>query len=258
MDRLGAYGVYRNNANDRDSRPARTRRQEEAAKTDKAKAAKKTENTPVQLSDRAKALLEELKKTYSNMDFMVADYESDEEAQSYLSRGTKEFSVLIDPETLEDMAANQETKAKYLGLLDEATSKLGELKEKLGGEGSEVKSLGVSIGKDGSLSYFAELEKAGEKQRERIEESRERRAEEEKEAERAEERKRRSAERSGSSRSADRTEASRQSGYPNGPVKSVRVTADSVEELYQKIKSVDWSAVKPSGAPAGSKFEFTV
>ena len=34
----------------------------------------------------------EIQKTYSNMDFMVADYESDEEAASYLSRSTKEYS----------------------------------------------------------------------------------------------------------------------------------------------------------------------
>ncbi len=253
MDRLGAYGMYRASGNDRDSRSARTRRQEETDRADKAKEAKKTSDKPVQLSDRAKALLEELKKSYTNMDFMVADYESDEEAQSYLSRGTKEFSVLIDPETLEKMAADSGTKAKYLGLLDEATSKLGELKEKLGEEGTEVKSLGVSIGSDGSLSYFAELEKSSEKQRERIEESRERRADEEKEAERAE-KKRRSEERN----SADRTGAFGQTGRPQGPVKSVRVTADSVEELYQKIRNVDWNAVKPSGAPAGNKFDFTV
>ena len=52
------------------------------------------------------------------MDFIVADYESEEEASAYLSRGTKEYSVLIDPELLEEMAADGKTKEKqeiYIG-----------------------------------------------------------------------------------------------------------------------------------------------
>ena len=37
------------------------------------------------------------------MDFMVAEYEGDDEAAEYLSRGTKDYSVLIEPELLEKM-----------------------------------------------------------------------------------------------------------------------------------------------------------
>ena len=42
-----------------------------------------------ELSDKAKALLEELQKKYSNMDFFIAEYDSDEEAASYLNRGPR-------------------------------------------------------------------------------------------------------------------------------------------------------------------------
>ena len=42
-----------------------------------------------ELSQGAKDLLSELQKKYGDMDFFVADYSSDEEAQRYLSRGNK-------------------------------------------------------------------------------------------------------------------------------------------------------------------------
>ena len=57
--------------------------------------AKAANTTPVELSAKAQKLLEQLKKTYGNMDFMVADYKDQEDARSILSRGTKEFSVLF-------------------------------------------------------------------------------------------------------------------------------------------------------------------
>ena len=55
------------------------RRNERADKSDKTAGTKDTE---VQLSDKAKALLEELKSKYGNMDFFIADYSTEEEAQS--------------------------------------------------------------------------------------------------------------------------------------------------------------------------------
>ena len=59
-----------------------------------------------QLSKGAQKLLEKLRNTYGNMDFMVADYKSAEEAQSVLSRGTKEVSVLFSSEELEKLASH--------------------------------------------------------------------------------------------------------------------------------------------------------
>ena len=52
------------------------------------------------LSGRAQAYLENLRKTYSNMDFMVADFDKGDNAKEILSRGTKEISVLFSSEEL--------------------------------------------------------------------------------------------------------------------------------------------------------------
>ena len=67
-----------------------------------------------ELSQGAKDLLNEMQKKYGDRDFFVADYSSDDEAQRYLSRGSKEYSVLIEPELLEKMAADESVKEKYL------------------------------------------------------------------------------------------------------------------------------------------------
>jgi len=213
---IASYGAYQKDYYDNSvkekstGRAARTGRKE---KTDK--------DSQVKLSERAEKLLQELKGKYGNMDFIIADYETDEEAQEYLSRGTKEYSVLIDPETLEAMASDSETKQKYMGIIDEATGKLDSLKEQLKGEDDTVIRFGINVDKNGTVSYFAELEKMGEKQRERIEQSREERAEE-----RAEERRRNR-----------RAEGRPEDFIAPNRGKRTRVTADSVEEACAFVKA---------------------
>ncbi len=183
----------------------------------------------VKLSDRAKNLLKELRQTYGNVDFMVASYSSDEEADTYLSRGTKDFSVLIDPEELEKMASDEDTKKKNLGIIDEAMGKLSDMKDKLGDKKDQVTRLGVSIDKNGTVSYFAELETLSEKQRERIEEAKENKKEEE-------------------------------GGYiQSSRVKRTKVTADSVDGLFDKINNVDWSKIKEEKPdPEMNRFDFSI
>lgn len=175
MNRVNSYGAYQNSYYEGtiQNRKEQEKKVEAVKKNEEAKSSKQ----PV-LSSRAKQLLKELQKTYGNMEFMVGSYETEEEAKSYLSGGTKEYSVLIDPEELEKMASDESVKKKYLGMLEDATKKLTDMKAQLGSREDEVVHMGVSIGKDGTMSFFADLEKLSEKQRERIEEKREERREE--------------------------------------------------------------------------------
>ena len=236
MSKVNGYSVYQSNyyTNTIQNR----KEQDKTQKSDSASKASmtgKTEPNTVQLSDKAKALLQELKKQYNNMDFFVADYDTEEEAASYLSRGTKEFSVLIDPEELERMAEDEEVKNQNLALLDEAVGKLGDMKEQLKEteNGDQVIQLGVTIGKDGEVSYFAELEKVSERQKDFIEKIRADKKEATKEA--AEE-----AQKAESSKIA----GSKQDAYIFEKSKRTTVYAGSVEELLEKIANVDWNAVK--------------
>lgn len=250
MSRIDSYSVYQSSYYENNT--AKSKKTKETDKTDKT--GKTDKNSQVQLSDRAKKLLEELKKTYGNMDFIVADYESDEEAAQYLSRGTKEYSVLIEPELLEEMAADTETKEKYLGMLDEATGKLADMKTQLGDKADEVTRLGVTIGKDGMMTFFAELEKVSERQKERIE-----KAKEEKADNKAVSKKEAEEEKDDKTVSGKETEEIKNSKTISEKSKKTTVYASSVEELLEKIQNVHWSQVKAAEVPVtGSKFDCTI
>ena len=243
MNKVNGYSVYQNNYYDNSVRnkekQAKTSGTNQTRKTDSTK---KTDKNPVQLSSRAKALLQELKKTYNNMDFMVADYESDEEAASYLSRGTKEYSVLIDAEELERMAADDDVKKQNLSLLDDAVGKLDEVKDQLGDHKDEVVRMGISIGKDGEMSFFAELEKAGERQKEFVDKIR---ADKKEAAEKSQ---------------ADKTDPRHPQQYKYEHSKRTTVYASTAEELLDKISNVDWDSIKEETTVPmpGDYFSFSV
>lgn len=231
MEKIGSY--YQSSLYDR---TAKTGKESTAAKTAETRSEKTgKEKAAPALSTAAQKLLKELQKTYKNMDFIVADYETDEEAAEYLSRGTNEYSALLSPDELEKMAADEDVKKKNMEILDGAVEKLDEMKTQLGDKGADVTRIGISIGNDGEVSFFAELEKNSEKQRERIEKSREEKRAESKEAE---------------------AEKYMQAGRPG---KRTTVYASSVSELAEKIAQVDWESVKEERYDfSGQRFNFSV
>jgi len=257
MSIVNHYGMYQKYSYDTGMK---NRKPKDASATEQQGSTERTHETEkesgsvdsrVQLSEGAKKLLEELQTTYGNMDFFIADYHSEEEAQSYLSKGTKEYSVLIDPETLEKMAKDSETKEKYLGVLEDATGKLSQMKEGLSEEeGSVVKSLGISIDNDGKVSYFAELEKMSETRKEHIQKSKE-------DAETQAEEERKTAQKE----EQERLSNARREKEPHFPrtTKKVSLQADSTEDLLEQIRAVDWSQIKATEqVNTGTKFDFSV
>ncbi len=209
-------------------------------RTDSSRAGKNTgtnkaaNTTPAKLSKSAQKVLDELKKKYGKMDFMVADFEGDEEAKEILSRGTKEFSVLLSTDELEKMADDESYKEKNMDRIDGAVKMSERINARFdvsdASGSAEVKNIGISFNSDGTTSYFAELEKSSEQQKERIEQSREKRAEEKKASEKKE---------SGSKR--------------------VTIKASTEDELLEKMKQIDWSKVKEEKAEtSGSKFDYSI
>ncbi len=220
MNKIESYSTYQMNFYEN------TVQNKKAENEVKSNQTEQTKTTQPELSDAAQKLLERLKATYKDMDFMVGEYSSDEEAATYLSRGTKEYSVLMDPETLEKMAADKKTEEKYLNVLDNAKADFANIEAKLGDEGKEVTHLGISMNKDGKVSYFADLEKMSDKQMERIEKNKETKKEQAAAAEKK---------------------------------KKARVKADSIEELKEKIKQIDWDKIKAEQPmESGSKFDYSI
>ena len=237
MSRIGNIDAYvQNMYNERTQDAAETAPAEapkmDASRMDKAQTAKaESTSSTVELSDAAQKLLDELKEKYSNADIMVANYSSDEEAQEILSRGTCEYSVLIDPETLEKMAADEDTKNQYLTLLDDSMEELDDVKEQIeeSGDGTTLVNIGMTINADGTTSLYAQLAKASTEQRERIE-NRSTKAEE------------------ASTNIEEARDAIVALRNMPEPVQKTTVTASSVDELLEDIKNVDWSNIPVTDA----------
>lgn len=263
MSKVNGYSAYQTSYT---SSAVQSRK--DAVKADKTTSAQKSENGretgTSRLSDAAKAMLKDLQKQYGNMDFIVAKYETEEEAASYLSRGSKEFSVLIDPDELEAMANDSEVRKQYTDQLDRAVEQLQSMKEQIQLEEGEVLHLGVSIDKDGVMSFFADIAKSNAKLHEKQAASRAKtqaayearmtkRAEKKKAEQKAAEKKAEKAEteQKAAEKKAEKAKNEQlaaekletQDGTAVQTVQRVRVSGSTAEELLENIRNVDWSQV---------------
>lgn len=154
----------------------------------------KLDETYAGLSDAAKDYLEELKEKFGDIDFFIADCASDEEMQRYFAMGTKKYSCVISSATIEQMATDEEIRAKYEGIIDGADEKLEEVKqevtEELGEEAAnQIESFAISIDDQGVVTYFAKLKESNAAYYEKLKEKRaeDKEAEEKKAEEKKEE-----------------------------------------------------------------------
>ena len=125
----------------------------------------KLDETYANLSDEAKAYLEELKAKFGDIDFFVADCATEEEMNRYFAMGTKKYSCVISSAIIEQMATDEEVRAKYEGIIDGADEKLEEVKqevkEELGEEAAEkIESFAISVDENGVVTYFAKLKES--------------------------------------------------------------------------------------------------
>ena len=191
---------------------------------------KKKVEDEVELSEAAKTLLAELKEKYGDIDFFVAEFSTDEEAQYYHNQSTKKYSCVIDPQTLEEMAADEAVKEKYVGIIDTADEKFEQVKEELGEGADQIKRMGITVDKDGVVTYFAELTKQTVRmQEDRLNEQKAIRAEK-KEKEAKAERKKDEKEKVDHAPVADKENEK--------PADLNKVTASTIEELTAKIKEL--------------------
>ncbi len=150
----------------------------------------KLDKTYESLSDEAKDYLATLKEKYGDIHFFVADCSSDEEMNQYFAMGTKKYSCVISTDTIEKMATDEETRAKYENIIANADEQIEEMKEQISEEVGEeaaeqVQFVGFSIDDNGVVNYFAKLKDSNDSYYEKLAEKR---AEEKKEAKEEEKR----------------------------------------------------------------------
>ena len=122
----------------------------------------KLDKTYEALSDEAKDYLASLKEKFGDIDFFVANCESDEEMGKYFAMGTKKYSCVISSELIEKMATDEEARAKYEGIIANAGEQIEEMKEEakeeLGEEAAEqIEFVGFKVNDNGVVEYFAKL-----------------------------------------------------------------------------------------------------
>ncbi len=208
-----------------------------AAKSEKSEETKKTYTGgrtvgKPQLSEKAAKYYEQLKEKYGDMEFVLVSKDRMEEVKKNAAAygSANKTVVLIDDEKIERMANDEEYRKKYEGLIEKGRQQMKSMAEKLGPNES-VKGFGMQVNDDGTLSYFAAMEKSSKAMNEKLAEKR---AEKKAEAKAADKKAQKE-------RALERLQEKR-SEKPNFDPDSVEtVSADSVEALLDKISELDFS-----------------
>lgn len=193
------------------------------------------------LSSKAQEYLKNLRKKYSDYDFMIGN--SADDIKSLSKTGSKEFSVIFSTAEIERMANDEKYAEEKMQAVEGAVKMCKRICEENGyvsaygensGENGTINKIGVVVDDNGKMKLFAELEKSSAKQKERLEKSRAKHAEEKKAAEKK-----------------------KKNPYEKDDKESVKRTtieADSEEELLEKLKELRWDKVKDSHS--GDRFNF--
>lgn len=196
------------------------------------------------LSEKAQKYYEQLKKKFSNMDFILVSSDMKESAQAQAGQyaNPNKMVVLIDEEKIEKMAVDENYRKQYEGIIGNAAVKLAQVKDSLSATGASVKGYGMKVDDGGNASFFAVIDKSLAAQRERIEAKREEKAEAKKKAE-----KEQREERLEELRKGDKT------GRSDKTEDLVTVTANSVEELLRKVNDIMYASMSDTVMTEGEK-----
>lgn len=199
------------------------------------------------LSKKAQKYYDQLKKKFSNMDFILVSADMKEEAEANAGKygSNKSLIVLIDDEKIEKMAEDAQYREKYEKVLRGATTQFAQMKQDLGSNADNVKAFGMKVNDNGTASYFAVIDKSLATQKKRIEEKAEKNREDKKKAEQQERK--------------DKLDGK----YSDSAKDEVTVTASSWDELLKKINDTigEWygnSVRTQEESWVGQQFDYTI
>lgn len=212
---------------------------------DKSQVSKTSQKTvgDAQLSDKAQAYYKELQEKYSDLDFVLVDDASvdgaEEKAAKY-ANGNK-IMVLVDEATIEKMAEDEEYRAQYEGIIESGVAQLDNMQNQFGSVAGNVKTFGIRVNNDGTISYFAVVDKSLAAQKERIQKNAEKKAEAKEAAEKKAEEKK--AEEKAEEKKAEKVEEADKTSQTGKMEDLVSVSASSFEELIKKIQNTVYAGL---------------
>lgn len=186
-----------------------------------------------ELSEKAQKYYEELKKKYSNMDFVLVSSDMKEAAKAQAGNfaNPHRLVVLIDEEKVERMASDENFRKQYEAVISNAAVKLPQMQKRLANN-SSVKAFGMQIDDGGNASFFAVVDKSLAMQRDMIKKSAARKAEQKKQTEKKQAKK--AAEEENEQKRAEKAKTEKD---------TVMVTASSIDELLRKIDDTLFEAM---------------
>ena len=182
----------------------------------------------VKLSENARKYYEELKAKYQDMDFILVSKDMKEMAKANAGSFANPYKmvVLIDEEKIERMAADEQFRKQYEGVIASARNKMPELQKALGNS-SNVKGFGMQIDNNGAASFFAVMDKSFKEQADRIERQRIEKREEKKAAQKKAQKK-------------EWEEKLEEKRLKNKETQDTVISADSIEELIKKVEDYNF------------------
>ena len=212
------------------------------------KVAKSSED---KLSSKAKAYLENLRNTYGDYDFIIADAGADR--KELLNQSDKEYSVMFSTAELEKMASDEDYAAEQMKKVQTIIDMSNRIFEQFdieraweeGATGDAmINKLAISVNDDGTMTIFAELEKFSEKKEAYIKKLQDKRTDQEKIEEKLKE------------KTEETKKANPYKKEDELGVKKTVIKATSEEDLIDKITNLNWDKVQ--GEVVGAKFDFSV
>lgn len=192
------------------------------------------------LTDEGKKYYEELKKKYGNMDFILVSKDMKEQAKAQASAfaNPSKTVVLIDEDKVNRMAVDESYRKQYEGVISNASTNIAQLKQSIVSSGAQVKGYGMQFNDGGTASFFAVLKKSSAAQKDRITKHAADKASQKKLA--ARKAAKQEAEERLEGKKADKkdsvhTHNSKEYSSVEAPEETVTITANSIEELMQKI-----------------------
>lgn len=248
------------------SNPVQTNEMAKSSQTEKTQVSGKVIGSP-ELSENAAKYYEQLKKKFSNMDFILvsADQKEAAKAQAASYANPHRMVVLIDEEKIERMAEDESFRKQYEGIIQNGANSLAQMAKQITASGANVKGFGMQI-KDNRASFFAAVDKSFAMQREmqqkRLAEKKAAAKKAEKKAakEEAEERLQESLREKEESIRGEDTEAVHNQWNPEDVE---IISASSIEELMQKIEDYNFynmsnSVQTESERQLGQNIDFSV
>lgn len=173
---------------------------------DKADTVQESKNsTELKLSEKAQKLLQKLRKAYGNMDFMVLAPGGD--AKALLAGSTKEISVIFSAEELEKMASDEKYEKEYMNRVQGALRMSDDINKKFGYESAFGKNGGNGEITKIGISFNSDGTTSIFAELEKL-----------------------------SANQKERIEKAREE-------KRITVQANSMEDLMEKIRKVDWNTI---------------